>query len=133
MAQDPRDEYLDVSNNVRHFQTIRFAQPTVMISLFVALVTVLYVYKVGLTGPIRTMVQAFGLISTLFFWLLQERTMLFWKHFVARAVELESELGFRQYTTMPKPMVGFLSSSNAMRGVFLVLAAFWIVSLIWIR
>ncbi|HEY8595796.1 MAG TPA: hypothetical protein VIL84_11190 [Devosiaceae bacterium] len=129
---EPRDEYLDASNNARHFQTIRFAQPTVLISLFVALVTILHVSKIELGSLTRTLIELFGLVATLSFWVLQERTMLFWNHFVQRAGELEEQLGFRQYSTRPRPALGLLSSTNAMRGIFIVLAAFWIVSLIWI-
>lgn len=127
-----RDEYLDVSTNIRHFQTIRFAQPTVLISILIALVTILHVSRVDLDPTVRTMIESFGLVTTLSFWVLQERTMLFWYHFINRAVELEKELGFKQYSTRPRPALRFLSSRIAMRGIFLVLTLFWVVSLIWI-
>jgi hypothetical protein len=125
-------EYLDASTNVRHFQTIRFAQPTVLISIFVALVTILHLSPVKLDPSVRTLIEAFGLLATLSFWTLQERTMLFWYHFINRAAELEKELGFKQYSMRPRPALRFVSSHSAMRSIFAILALFWVVSLVWI-
>jgi hypothetical protein len=130
MSGDIRDEYLDVSTNIRHFQTIRFAQLTVLITISGALITILHVSRVELGAMVRTGIEAVGLLFAVFFLVLQERTMLYWRHFVRRASELETALGFKQYSTRPK--AGFASSSNAMRGIYAMLIVFWIVSLIWI-
>jgi len=124
---EARDEYLDVSNNIRHFQTIRFAQLTVLITISGALVTILHASRVELGALVRTALEIVGLMLALFFWAMQERTMLYWKHFVGRACELETALGFRQYTARPR--AGIASSSNAMRGIYAMLVLFWILSL----
>ena len=68
---------------------------------------------------------------TLLFWIHQERTMMYWNHFVRRAAELEEELGFRQYSNRPK--AGLISSSMAMRVFFILLALFWASSLFWMN
>lgn len=61
--------------------------------------------------------------STLYL-ILQARTALYWRHFVAPASELEDELGHRQYSS--RPPAGLLSSTEAMRLFFLVLVLFWV-------
>jgi hypothetical protein len=74
--------------------------------------------------------KAAGLIVTAVFWVLQERTMLYWRHFVARAAELEAELGFRQYST--RPPEGWLGGHRAVRILFVLTAVFWAVAIVWI-
>jgi hypothetical protein len=79
---------------------------------------------------VRTALEVVGLGIALLLGVVQERTMAYWKHFMDRAVELEGELGFKQYST--RPSAGLLSSTNAMRGFFLGFALFWLISLIWV-
>jgi hypothetical protein len=77
----------------------------------------------------RIVLKAGGLITTLLFWIHQERTMIYWNHFVGRAAELEEGLGFKQYSTRPR--AGLLSSFKAMRLFFIILTFFWASSLFW--
>lgn len=126
---DPKDEYLDASNNQRQFQTIRFAQLSVYLALMGFLLNLLF------TGPgpdrmmVRVLLEASGLVMTLLFWVHQERTMEYWNHFVRRAAELEEELGFKQYST--RPPAGIISSFKAMRAFFVLFTLFWLASLVW--
>jgi hypothetical protein len=125
----PKDEYLDASNNQRQFQSMRFAQLTVFLAIIGVILNLLFSGGEALT-PIRTLLlKAAGLIMTLLFWVQQERTMLWWNHFVRRAAELEEELGFKQYSN--RPPAGALSSFKAMRLFFIILTLFWIASMIW--
>jgi hypothetical protein len=81
----------------------------------------------GKSGSLSTQagisLKVAGLLLTLLFWNLQERTMLYWYNFVQRAAELEETLGFNQYTSRPR--AGILSSRNAMRLLFLVMVLLW--------
>ena len=125
----PKDEYLDASNNQRQFQSMRFAQLTVFLAIIGVILNLLFGGGEVLT-PIRALLLKLGgLIMTLLFWVQQERTMLWWNHFVRRAAELEEELGFKQYTS--RPPAGALSSFKAMRLFFIILTLFWIASMIW--
>jgi hypothetical protein len=128
-AGSPKDEYLDASSNARQFQTIRFAQLTVYLALMGFILNVLFAESSSVTGPVSSLLRAGGLISTLLFWVHQERTMAFWDHFVDRAAELEEELGFKQYRT--RPPAGIISSFKAMRLFFLILTLFWASSFFW--
>lgn len=126
---NPKDEYLDASSNQRQFQTIRFAQLTVYLALTGFLLNILFSGSASATSFVRTLLQVGGLITTLLFWIHQERTMAYWNHFVHRAAELEKELGFKQYST--RPPAGIISSFKAMRLFFIILTLFWASSFVW--
>lgn len=123
-----KDEYSDASNNVRHWSTLRFAQLTIYIALSASLMN-MAVSGGGSTPVARLLIKVAGLVVALVFWVLQERTMLYWNHFVRRAAELEPSLGFRQYSARPR--AGVLSSTNAMRLFFVVIVLFWVAAFIW--
>jgi hypothetical protein len=127
---DPKDEYLDASSNQRQFQSIRFAQLTVYLALTGFLLNLLFGGSSAVTALVRTLLLSGGLITTLLFWIHQERTMAYWNHFVRRAAELEKELGFKQYST--RPPAGIFSSFMAMRLFFLIITLFWASSFLWI-
>lgn len=126
---DPKDEYLDASSNQRQFQTIRFAQLTVYLALTGFLVNLLFGGASSVSASLQIVLKSGGLITTLLFWIHQERTMMYWNHFVRRAAELEEGLGFKQYSTRPR--AGLFSSFKAMRLFFLILAAFWVSTFLW--
>ena len=94
-AGNPKDEYLDASNNARQYQTIRFGQLTVYLAFMGFIANLLFGDSSTVTNVVRTMLQVGGLLMTLLFWVHQERTMVYWNHFVNRAAELEVELGFK--------------------------------------
>ncbi|MGD8850606.1 MAG: hypothetical protein PVF18_12820 [Anaerolineales bacterium] len=126
---NPKDEYLDASSNARQYQNIRFAQLTVYLALMGFILNLLFGASSTVTPLVRNMLQAGGFISTILFWVHQERTMAYWNNFVNRAAELEEELGFKQYRT--RPPSGIISSFKAMRLFFLILTLFWASSFFW--
>ena len=128
---DPRDEYLDASSNQRQYMTLRFAQLTVYLALTGFLFKFAFVEEAGVAPFVRTVLKGAGLVTTLLFWIHQERTMLFWTHFVKRAAELEADLGFRQYSGRPRS--GVLSSFKAMRLFYILIVLFWATSFFWSR
>jgi hypothetical protein len=125
----PQDEYAHASENIRHYQTTRFSLLTVFIAITAGLLTVLS--STSSTSPAyqTLLLKVAGLVTTLLFWLLQERTMLYWYHFVRRAVELESTLGYHLYSA--RPGAGLLTSNNALRIFFLIIALFWLAAITW--
>jgi hypothetical protein len=125
---EPQSEYKDVSDNIRLFQTIRFAQLTVFIAVSGALIGAAFSSAVTTSFALKIVFRLGGFFVTLLFWVLQERTMLYWRHFVRRATELEEMLGYRQYSTRPR--AGLLSSTNAIRGIFVLLGLLWVALLV---
>jgi hypothetical protein len=123
----PKDEYMDASSNVRHWSTLRFAQLTIYIALMGGLLNLIFGKSGSLSSQAGILIKVAGLLLTLLFWNLQERTMLFWYNFVRRAAELEETLGFNQYKSRPR--AGILSSRNSMRLLFLVMSLLWVGTL----
>jgi len=119
-------EYEDVSNNLRQYTGMRFAQMTLFVAITGGLVSML---KDG--SPFSwlwVIIGVFGVISGGIFWVLEERSVDYWHHFMRRALELEKELGYRQYTGRPKR--DYVSATNATRLLHAILIVFWI-GLIW--
>jgi len=123
---EPGDEYKDVSDNIRLFQNIRFAQLTVFIAVAGALIGVTFTAPATISPVLMIVVKFGGLLVTLLFWILQERTVLYLQHFVQRAVELEEVLGYKQYSTRPRSGPG----ANALRGFFILLGLLWAALLV---
>jgi len=125
----PNDEYAHASENIRHYQTTRFSLLTVFIAVSAGLLTVLSATSNSPSGYLSLTLKVAGLATTLLFWILQERTMAYWYHFVLRAAELERSLGYRLYSVRPE--AGLLTSNNALRLFFLIIALFWVATMIW--
>lgn len=126
-----RDEYLDASTNARHWSTLRMAQLTIFIALSGGLLNLLFGHGGDMHPFAAVALRIAGLAVTALYALLQERTMLYWYAAVTRAEALEPQLGFRQYSG--RPPSGAFSSRNAMRAFFLVMALFWVATLVWYR
>jgi hypothetical protein len=123
----PQDEYAHADENVRHYQTTRFSLLTVFIAISAGLLTVLSTTAGTAAANWTFMLKVAGVSTTVLFWILQERTMLYWYHFVRRASELEQSLGYQLYRTRPR--AGITSGNNAIRLFFLLLAVFWVAAI----
>jgi hypothetical protein len=76
---------------------------------------------------VGTLVRVAGVLVSLLFLILQERTMIWWQRFVDRAAELEEVLGFEQYRRRPsRPAI---TGRMAIRLFFLVVILFWSISI----
>ena len=124
---DARVEYLDVSSNLRHWNTLRFAELTIYIAMMGAMMNVAFAGGSDSPSTFGVVVRAAGVLVSLLFWILQERTMAWWYAFVHRASELEEVLGYKQYRRRPKGHR--LTGRVAVRLLFIVIIVFWLVSL----
>jgi hypothetical protein len=86
-----KDEYLDVSDNTRHWNTLRFAELTIYIALTGALLNAIIAKSPPLTPLVSAPAKIAGSVVTILFFVLQERTMLYRYSFIHRAAELEKE------------------------------------------
>jgi len=125
----PENEYAHASENIRHYQSTRFSLLTVFIAITAGLLTVFTAISSASPAYLSLLLKIAGLATTLLFWLLQERTMLYWYHFVRRAAELEATLGYQLYSARPE--AGLLTSNNGLRVFFLIIALFWLAAVIW--
>ena len=126
---DPKDEYMDVSANMRQYGNMRFAQLTLFIAVIAGLLVILFESDPPLDSSVRYVLKFGGLIITIVFWIMEERATSYWDHYRNRAVELEKQLGYKQYST--RPTRGFFSATNAVRVLYSFMFLLWVITLIW--
>lgn len=123
--EDAKVEYIDVSSNLRHWNTLRFAELTIFIAVTGAMLNLVFS---GTVPPIvNILLKLAGALISLMFLILHERTMTWWYRFVERAAELEEQLGFQQYRNRPRGHR--ITGTVSIRIFFIILILFWIVSL----
>jgi hypothetical protein len=123
---NPQDEYMDLSTSIRHWGNMRFAQLTVLIALSAGMFAAVYHQDFASSGLPKLLVKIGGCGVVLIFWTMDERVVKYWCSARDRAVVLEGTLGYGQYVTAPPR--GLFCSRNAVRLLFLMLLAFWIIS-----
>jgi len=122
------EEYKDLSSNMRQYANMRFAQLTLFIAMTAGLLNLLFGSNHTTSDPLRDVLKGIGILITVVFWIMEERAVGYWNHFRHRAVELERELGFRQYSTRPERTL--IRSSNAARLLYGAIMAFWLTALL---
>jgi dipeptide/tripeptide permease len=126
---DPKEEYKDLSDNMRHYANMRFAQLTIFVALTGALIVVNFSKDAPDSHLAKTVLKVAGIFIATMFWIMEERAADYWHHFRKRAVELEDLLGYRQYKD--RPTRRFLTATNASRAIYVGVIVFWISALIW--
>lgn len=123
-----KDEYKEVSSNLRHYSNLRFAIFTVLLAIQIGLMGFGsdWIAQTPVVPPIAANIG--GLIATFVFWVFHERVVAYREIFVQRAIYLETELGYNQYSSRPKPILGFLGTSFVSRLFFSALGIFWITA-----
>ena len=128
-AGDPKEEYKDLSENMRHYANMRFAQLTIFVALTGGLIAVLFNKDSLPSLPTKNVLKVVGIFIAVMFWIMEERAADYWHHFRKRAVELEDLLGYRQYKGRPTRRL--LTATNASRAIYGGVIVFWIIALIW--
>jgi len=123
--EDRRAEYLDAGEHMRAYANLRFAQLTLFLAISAGILSAL-VTKDSLAP--RMTLKVGGLVVALVFFILEERSTGFWKHYKDRAKELEVVMQCWQYRPDVKQWMP-VSATWATRLLFLAAALFWIVSL----
>lgn len=127
-AGDPKEEYKDLSDNMRHYANMRFAQLTIFVALTGGLIMVVFSKDVPDSPLAKVVLKLTGIFIAVMFWIMEERAADYWHHFRKRAVELEDLLGYRQYKD--RPTGKFLTATNASRAIYAGVIVFWITALI---
>jgi hypothetical protein len=110
---DQADEYKDLSDNMRHYANMRFAQLTLYFAFSAGLITVLFTVDPPLHAGLRRGLMLVGAVGAAAFGIMEERAADYWHHFRCRAEELEQTLAYRQYTDRPAGKV--ITATNATR------------------
>jgi hypothetical protein len=127
---DHKDEYREVSENIRHWQQLRFIAMTVFMAVSAGLMSASFQWKTNLTLITSISIRIMGVLSVIIFWIQDERIVQYWLHYSARAKDLEKDLKFKQYSTTP-PRNRIITSGNAMRLLYIMFFVFWTATLIF--
>jgi hypothetical protein len=114
---------------MRQYGSVRFAQLTLFIALTAGLLTATFTSNPPISPTIKFTLKVGGIITVIVFWIMEERAADYWHHFCRRAVELEKELGYQQYTKRPARV--FITATNAVRLLYAAILVFWVASIIW--
>jgi phage shock protein PspC (stress-responsive transcriptional regulator) len=126
---EPKDEYREVGENIRHWQSMRFTSMTVFMGVMAGMLAANFQWSKDLTDIVRISVKVLGLLAVVIFWVQDERIVKYWQSYVSRAKVLEEELKFKQYSSTPRRNIIF-TSGNAIRLLFLMFSIFWIAALV---
>jgi len=126
---DPKEEYKDLSDNMRLYVNLRFAQLTIFSALTGGLIVVLFSEDNVPSPSAKIVLKVAGIFIAAMFWIMEERAADYWHHFRRRAVELEDLLGYRLYKNRPTRRL--LTATNASRAIYGGVIVFWIIALIW--
>jgi len=117
-------EYQDVSENLRHYSNMRFAQMTLFLAITAGLGSVIIHDLKTPSQWLRTIGGVGGAVAAVIFWVLEERAADYWHHFRRRAVQLEKILGYAQYRE--RPARSYVTATNAVRVFYAIILLFWV-------
>ncbi len=124
---DPKDEYKVVSDNLRWYSNVRLAQLTLFFAVLAVLTGKAFGSEAEKLAPAFILaMKLLGLFFSVVFLFLEHRADKFWSHFMKRAVELESILGYEQYTTRPKAK---FRTTWPIKFLFLAITLFWLATI----
>jgi hypothetical protein len=123
----PEEEYKIVSDNIRWYSNIRFAQLTLFFALTAGLYNSIIPPNPTLPNLLSIILKVGGILSTFAFAYLEWRADAYWLHFMNRACSLEKKLGFRQYTD--RPSRAFPTSTIIMM-MYAAVAIFWVFTIV---
>ncbi len=116
--------YVDVSNSIRHYANLQFAQLPVFIAIAGGILVLLK--DQGSIEPVwlRFLLEMGGVLVGLCFLAMSRRVSDYWDHRVEQAKSLEPALGISQYSESPSTE-RWLNNRKAVAGVYLVITCFF--------
>ena len=130
MEPSSLDEYKELGANMRHYGTHYAALLGVFLALTGGLVTIVFGAKAPTSLVAFLALKVAGLLITALFWTKVESAHFLWGHFIRRAAEIESQLGFRQYSSLPgAPQFKSRPAAWSARIMFICVGLFWFVVL----
>lgn len=102
-----------MSDNMRHYANMRFAQLTLFFAFTAALASTVFTVDPPLSAGVRFVLKIFGAMTAVVFALMDHRACSYWHAHRRRAIAMESELGYQQYSSQSRRRV--LTATNATR------------------
>ncbi len=95
-------EYLDASENFRHYSNLRFAIFTIYLAVMAGLGSVAFKSDSSVPSYVLVVARIGGLLMTFAFWHYEEQAFQLLKHFHKQAKFLEGSLRYMQFKEMPE-------------------------------
>jgi hypothetical protein len=128
MGQNNLEEYKDLSINMRHYGGVSITLITVYAALTAGLATVLKSLSTSLSFNQLILLKIAGLVLTGLLWFMEYSALYLWSRFVRRAVELEADLGFKQYSNLPgAPKFLWRPGAWAIHTFFFLFSIIWVL------
>jgi hypothetical protein len=125
-----RDEYTRMVELLKHYATLQFAELSVFIGVMGA--AILFLFGVNTPRGAARVFLLFGMsLAAMCLWVIHESNSKQMWHFLKRAAQLETQLGYQGYSKLPGMLVYRLGywigpGSLAFRFLYLVVILFWL-------
>lgn len=133
LLESRRREYVELCLIYRHYSVLRFSILTVFIALTGGLIAIFS--RTGgstLSSFQVTALQVGGSLTTILFWILEERLIILLTWYSSRAEALEHKLHYRIFSGIPPHNRRSLGSvATATRTFYCLILLFWAFSLIF--
>lgn len=115
--------YKDISENLRHYGNMRFAQLTLFFIITGGLFTAAFNERFEISSYGELFIYVAGIISTLVIWIMETSSTNYWCHYKEQAKNIEISLGISQYNNNKSPW--YLSATYAVALLFFSVFIFW--------
>ena len=122
-------EHRELCANMRHYVTHYVTLLGVFLALNGVLVTVVFGAKAPNSWEVLLLMKITGLIMAAIFWLNILSCNYLWGHFFKRAKEIESQLGFQQYSSLPVFPPFRRPADITAHFLLICLGLFWLITL----
>jgi len=129
---DPKEEYKDLSDNMRYYASSRFVHLTLFVALNGALFSAVFATNLSLQPQIIIILKVLGLLAASIFWVIEKRAVDYWNQFHDRAVQLEEQLRYHQYKVRPKRTwkTIWMNATTATSLFYFVVFFLWLTTLL---
>ena len=128
MSRYKSQEFEELSNNIRHWEKMRWVSMTVFIAIMAVSLNAYFSKDITINNFNSYYLRLLGVAIVFIFWVLDERIVAYWKSFKERAHDIEKEIGIEVFSKTPKR--GFFSAGTAVRVLYALFCAFWVAQLI---
>lgn len=120
-------EFNQLSENIRHWEKLRWVSMTVFIAMMFGLATALFQWNGHLLPSQQTALKVISLVLVVIFWIQDERIVQYWFAYKIRAHSVEDLLQIKVFSA--SPVRGVLSAGNAVRSMYIAFFIMWILLL----
>lgn len=128
MTIDAEKEFVQLSENIRHWERLRWMSMTVFIAIMFGALTALFKWDDGLSNTYQLFLKIVSFVLVFVFWVQDERIVAYWLSFRDRAIEVEKDNNIKVFTVTPER--GLLSAGTAVRILYATFVVVWLLLLL---